>query len=204
MNKRHYDTPQWIDFVRDLMEPITRAAMEDHLSSPCHKCARTVELLRKLLAKASAEAGYAVPPHVLHYAKTIHSLQPLERVQILPRTYARLVFDSFREPLPAGIRSQRKITRHSIYHAADYQIQLRQEHERGGSQVNLIGQISNEKKPGGRMSRLEILLLSGKEIIARAISNQFGEFIMAHEPKAHLRLCVKPFERLPKAIPPKA
>ena len=187
----HFNIVQWVDFSRGLSEPTDRASMEDHLSSGCHKCGRLAQGLLKLKEVAGSEARYQVPNHAVHYAKAIHSLRRPEKVQILPHILTRLIYDSFREPLPVGIRSQRSILRHTRYEAGDYCLELRQEHERDGSQVTLIGQIANLKEPARLLPDVSVVLSSRKKIVARAASNQFGEFLMSYAPEAHLRLYVQ-------------
>ncbi len=40
------------------------------------------------------------------------------------------------------------------------------------------------------MVHVPVFLVSGKQIVARAATNQLGEFQIEYEPKARLRLCV--------------
>jgi len=162
--------------------------MEEHLSSGCQACGGAVRQLRKLVAVADAEARYKVPSYAVDYAKSIYPLQQPAKVHIIAHIHTRLIYDSFREPLPAGIRGQGRIVRHSCYEAGDHTLELRQEIERGCSRVTLVGQITNQKEPGKQLPRVTVTLVSGKEIIARAASNEFGEFLVAYEPKAHMKL----------------
>jgi hypothetical protein len=191
MKSKHFDLARWVDFVAGVVEPVERTVMEEHLSSGCQKCRSAARVAGRLKALGSSESLYQVPQYAVHYAKAIGSLQQPERVHILPRTITRLVFDSFREPLPAGIRGQRRITRHSRYEAGDRCLEMRQEHERGTPRVTLVGQITSRKEPGAETSGLEVVLTCGKQVIARAVSNQFGEFLLAYEPRARMRLYVR-------------
>ncbi len=184
---RHFDIVQWDDYVRDLLEPGERTAMEEHLSSGCQKCARAARQLRKLAAVADSEATYNAPDYAVDYVKAIHPLQAPESVCVA-QNQTRLAYDSFREPLAAGIRSQGPIVRHTRYQDGDHSLDLRQEFDRGRSQVMLVGQITNQKEPGKQLPRVTVTLVSGKEIIARAASNEFGEFLVAYQPKPHMKL----------------
>lgn len=185
---RHYDITQWADFVRGHVEPTGHAAMAEHLSESCGKCQATATLLKKTVTVAGDEAHYEVPDYVVHCAKAISVLQFPETVHILSGTRSRMVFDSFREPLPAGVRSQQRISRQTLYEAGDYSLDLRQENERGSRQVTLVGQIANRKQPGLPVVDVPVYLLSGKSVVARAVSNEFGEFQMAYVPRTHLQL----------------
>jgi len=187
----HFDIVQWADFVRGLPESADRTAMEEHLSSGCQACGGAVRQLRKLVAVADAEARYKVPNYAVDYAKSIYPLQQPAKVHIIAHIHTRLIYDSFREPLPAGIRGQGRIIRHTCYEAGDHSLELRQEIERGCSRVTLVGQITNQKEPQRQMPDVPVTLVAGKETVARAVSNEFGEFVMAYEPRAPLRLYVQ-------------
>src|SRR5207244_12716639 len=113
-----------------------------------------------------------------------------EELQILPRIPARLLYDSFREPLPAGVRTQRRLSRQALYVAGDYSLDLHWENERGSPRVALVGQIKNQKEPSKHLGDVPVLLISGKKLLARTVRNALAEFHMEYSPKTHLRLYV--------------
>ena len=164
--------------------------MEHHLASGCRKCRHTADLLRKLVIAAHSDSQVQVPDYALRCARAIFLLQQPEKVQILPRIPARLLYDSFREPLPAGLRTQQRLSRQYLYQAGDYSLDVRLENERGSPRVALVGQIQNRKQPGKRLGSVPVQLLSGKQVLAQATSNSLGEFQMEYEPSKHLRLYV--------------
>ncbi len=186
----HFDIARWTDFVRGLLGPVNRAAMQAHLNSGCEQCRRTADLLQRFATVARAEKRYQVPEYAVRSVKTLFALQQPERVNPLSRIAARLVYDSARQPLPAGVRASHRISRQVLYQAGDYALDLRLEHERGSRHVNLVGQIANQKEPTKPMAGLLILALAGKRIVGRAVSNAFGEFQREYEPKSRLRLWV--------------
>src|SRR2546426_7974427 len=187
---KHFELAEWADFVRGLVEKSARLPMEHHLASGCRKCRHTADLLRKLVTAARNDSQVQVPDHGVRCAHAIFFLQQPEKVQILPRIPARLLYDSFREPLPAGLRTQQRLSRQYLYQAGDYSLDLRLENERGSPRVALVGQIQNRKQPGKRLGSVPVQLLSGKQVLAQATSNSLGEFQMEYEPSKHLRLYV--------------
>jgi len=187
---KHFEFAKWIDSARGLVEEPVRVAMERHLASGCRKCRRTAELLSKLAAAARNDSRVQVPQYALRCAQAIFVLQQPERVQILPRIPVRLLYDSFREPLPAGVRTQQRLSRQALYQAGDYSLDLQLEKERGSPRVALVGQIQNHKQPGKRLGGMPVLLLSGKQILAQAVSNSLGEFHMEYTPTKRLWLYV--------------
>jgi len=187
---RHFDIAKWADFVGDSAREGERAAMQAHLASGCQKCRHTAELLRKVATAARRHSQVQVPDYALRCARAIFLLQQPEKVQILPRIPARLLYDSFREPLPAGVRTQQRLSRQALYQAGDYSLDLQLEKERGSPRVALVGQIQNHKQPGKRLGGMPVLLLSGKQILAQAVSNSLGEFHMEYTPTKRLWLYV--------------
>jgi len=187
---KHFELAEWTDFVRGLIEKSARLPLEHHLASGCRKCRHTADLLRKLVIAAHSDSQVQVPDYALRCARAIFLLQQPEKVQILARIPARLLYDSFREPLPAGLRTQQRLSRQYLYQAGDYSLDVRLENERGSPRVALVGQIQNRKQPGKRLGSVPVQLLSGKQVLAQATSNSLGEFQMEYEPSKHLRLYV--------------
>ena len=187
---KHFDIDKWTDFIRGLVEDSARVAMERHRASGCRKCRHTADLLHKLVTATRNDSQVRVPDYALRCARAIFFLQQPEKVQILPRIPARLLYDSFREPLPAGVRTQQRMSRQTLYQAGDYSLDLRLENERGTSRVALVGQIQNRKQPGKWLGDVMVLLVSGKQVLALAVSNSLGEFQMEYAPTKRLRLYV--------------
>src|SRR5713101_2619770 len=173
---KHFELAEWTDFVRGLVEKSARLPMEHHLASGCRKCRHTADLLRKLVTAARNDSQVQVPDYALRCARAIFLLQQPEKVQILPRIPARLLYDSFREPLPAGVRTQQRLSRQALYQAGDYSLDLRLENERGSPRVALVGQIKNRKEPSKHLGDVPVLLVSGRKLLARTMSNSLGEF----------------------------
>src|SRR5207245_5031022 len=106
-------------------------------------------------------------------------LRQPSKVQIMHRSPSRLHYDSLRERLPAGVRTQQRLSRQALYQAGDYSLDLRLENESGTSRVTLVGQIQNRKQPGKRLGGVPALLFSGKQGVGQAVSNSTGEVQMA-------------------------
>jgi hypothetical protein len=196
---KHFGVEQWLDFVRGLAGTIDRVAMEQHLSQGCKDCSALVERLRRFVAAAAADARYQIPDWAVRSACDIFELQRPDKVLFLPRLVAKLVFDSFREPALAGVRSQEEMTHQALYEAGDYCVDLRVEHERGADAVVLAGQIANRTQPEQRVSGIPVILMSGKEVLGRTVSNGSGEFQIECQAKKSLRLYV-PLQQAGKRI----
>jgi hypothetical protein len=105
----------------------------------------------------------------------------------IERLVPRLVFDSFRDPLPVGIRSGEPIVRQVLYEAGPYSIDLRFDHDRGSRRVWLTGQIASDQ-PDRHVDRLTVWVTAGAQPAAQACTNNHGEFQLDYEPHPELQL----------------
>lgn len=185
---KHFEIAECSDFVRGLVSPARREVMSSHLAAGCRSCSRTMSILGAVAALAAGEPRYDVPDFAVHCARAVYALEQPREVRVLDGLIGRLVFDSFREPLAAGVRSGQRISRQSLYEAGDYAVDLRQEHERGSPQVSVVGQIADRRVPGGSLEGVRVVLSSGDSVLARAVSNRYGEFHMEYTPARDLRL----------------
>jgi hypothetical protein len=183
---KHFSLEQWTDFVRGVGEEGSRIAMAAHLDAGCARCARSVDVLRRAANVLATDTHYQVPEYALRCARAIFSTQrPPSRS---PRVPIHLVYDSIREPLPAGIRSSERLSRRALYQAENYFLDLRLERDPGSPRLNLVGQLANCDTPTQQPCGVLVLLAAGEDVVARAVTNRFGEFELEYEPAANLRL----------------
>jgi hypothetical protein len=207
---KHFSIWQWIDYVRVLGDDVVRSAMDAHLFSGCGRCQRTVNVLRGVASAAREEAAYEPPEHAIRYARAIYSLSRPEKARV-PRLIARLVHDSIRGPLPAGMRSQDRSSRHALYEAGSYCLDLQLEQQRASGLIMLIGQLADRKRPATSTADVPIWLMHRKSLVASALCNPFGEFQLEYAPARDLRLHVPlraagkrlevPLDRLTPGLP---
>ena len=186
---KHFSIWQWVDFVRDVGEEDARAAMAAHLASDCSRCERIVNVLRRIAVTARGEAGYEPPAHAIRYAQAIYSLQQPEKTSF-PRLIARLVHDSMRAPLPAGMRAQSRLSRHALFEAGSYSLDLQLEHQPASGLVTLIGQLADRSKTETGAVEMPVWLKEKKRVVATALCNRFGEFQLEYAPARNLQLHV--------------
>ena len=68
---RHYDVPEWTDFVRGLGDDAQRAAMQQHLSAGCARCGEFVATLQRFAPIASTETQYEPPEEAVRRAEAL-------------------------------------------------------------------------------------------------------------------------------------
>jgi CheY-like chemotaxis protein len=118
------------------------------------------------------------------------ALRPKELLARVADT-ASLVFDSFRQPLPAGVRVIGPSPRRLLYKAGRYLVRLRLEPGVDSHRLSLVGQILDEGFPKQPLHDLAVLVSSGGKTVDRTLTNRFGEFLLQPEPVKDLQLSVQ-------------
>jgi CheY-like chemotaxis protein len=104
---------------------------------------------------------------------------------------ASLVFDSFRQRRPAGMRVIGPSPRRLLYKAGRYLVRLRLEPGVDSHRLSLVGQILDEGYPKQPLHDVAVLVSSGGKAVERTLTNRFGEFLLQPEPVKDLRLSVQ-------------
>jgi len=182
---KHFTVWEWVDFVGSVDEPETHSAMSAHLGG-CPSCQRMVQMLRAVAELALKESGYEPPERALRYAQAIYSMYRPEKSG-LARLIAQLVHDSAMVPLPAGIRAEDRLSRHLVYQAENYYLDLQLEYQPSG-RVTLIGQLANQGAPAISTANVPVCLMERSTLLATTLCNQLGEFHLECAPSRYLRL----------------
>jgi len=89
---------------------------------------------------------------------------------------ARLVLDTFLQPLPAGIRYSRLDTRQLVYEAESLTVDIAFERPRDSTRTTLLGQLMRTNEPEIPMNGIPVVLKSRKGPLGVSITNDVGEF----------------------------
>jgi hypothetical protein len=185
---KHYDTAQWLQFLRGELDSKFQTAMQQHLDLPCRKCGATLALLRQVDATAKRDSALELPKAAVQQARSIFALEKPARIELNARTVARLVFDSFREPAMAGVRTTGHIARQMMYSAGDYTIDVRLEPDADPAQVVMVGQILHQSQTA--TGSVPVVLQGARRELSRAVTTEFGEFQFVYRPVTSLRLLI--------------
>lgn len=187
---RHYDITEWADYARNLADTDKNREMQAHLEAGCPKCEKLQQLFSRFALVCARESALEIPRQAEHSVKALFALGKESKRSAFQRLWATLTYDSAASLQPAGVRGTHQINRQVLFHAGDYSVDLRFEHEKGSTSMVLVGQIANQKTPEQLMSNLPVILLAGEREVSRSISNSFGEFQMEYVPESDLRLLV--------------
>ena len=89
---------------------------------------------------------------------------------------ARLVLDTFLQPLPAGIRSSQPDTRQLVYEAGSLTVDIAFERPPDSTRTTLLGQLMRTNEPQILMNGVPVVLKSRKGPLGVSSTNEVGEF----------------------------
>ena len=196
----HFSEEDWLDFARGQVAGRSDE-MQRHLASGCAPCGGTLAFWRSVLATAAPEPFYAPPAAAVQLARGRFDIARRKPLATRAAEAAALVFDSFRQPLLAGVRAAGPSTRHILYKAGDYLVRLCVEPGSDPSHLSVVGQVVDETDPARTLRDVAVLVLSGKQAVDRTLTNHLGEFHLEPEPADNLRLSLGVPDRGPLTVP---
>jgi hypothetical protein len=192
----HFPEHIWIDFVRGIPanktgrseKTVARAELHAHLASGCKDCLETFGFWKELDRVAARESGHCPPENAVRLAKVEFAARRLRgRADAVE---ARLVFDTFKQPLPAGVRSAAATPRQMVYEAGGLTVDLRFDVQPRAKKVHLIGQVLGADRLGTVRGIFPVMVCTEKDLLlAESTTNNLGEFYVEFAAQDHLRLC---------------
>jgi len=180
----HPLSQDWADFARGVTSPKKSARMRKHLDDGCEKCMKELQLWSVVLGRVGRERGYQPPERSVRVVKAAFALRKpgyLTRAAKL----TRLLLDSFRQPLPAGVRSHAEVPRHLLYEAGPFRLDVRLERLPASNRVAVVGQLLTvipKEATQKEMGRMPVIVTGKKKaVLASTFTNRLGEFQLEFE-----------------------
>lgn len=190
---RHYSLEEWVDFARNVIKGSAKERMQSHLETGCAKCSRELSLWQRFHQVAQRTSDNRQPSEsVLRIVRGAFAIQPTAKVEVRTPKAAvvELLFDSFRAPVLAGVRSGASHSRQLLYGTATYRIDVRIEPQIDSDTVVLIGQVLNSADPNEKLAEVPVTLWKGRKILAASVTNHQGEFQLECEMDSSFRLMI--------------
>jgi hypothetical protein len=181
----HYSIERWADFARGIVQGREAAEMQAHLSAGCAPCNRTASLFSRVAAVTKGRE-LSVPQYIVHQATSIMALAGRGSESVATKL-AKLVFDSFLQPLPAGVRSTAQLCQQALFEAENILVDVRVERE--GENVMLTGQVSDRQAPTRSAADLTVTI-DGAEGRREIRTNSYGEFQTVFHPESDSTLWI--------------
>lgn len=197
----HFSEQPWIDFVRGVSDPEVSGHIKAHLAARCPKCKTAYDTWSRVRRLATEEAVYAPPENLVRLVKLGFVSKQAEQPR--PWTLANLVFDSFAQSLPVGVRSSGTLNVWQvIYEAEGLTVDLRFGRRTPAKEVHVVGQVFDKKGVKALQSNASVELSTEQDqLVATTAVNPWGEFHLEFEAKDHLWLSVKAAGRNTVRIP---
>ena len=183
MNDRveHFSEEAWLELASQRAAPARTKEMEAHLASGCGNCGEAYRMWSLIVSAAARQTEYEPPQDVVRSVKFAFAMSRHLHSWSRMATLARLVFDSFLEPLPIGVRGAALASRHLLHDADNFVIDLRLEKGPAG-RVFLVGQALPKEAGGCDTAGASIVVVDKSErLLAQAIANSVGEFQVEFE-----------------------
>jgi hypothetical protein len=190
---RHYRLEQWVDFARNVVEGNLKERMQSHLDTGCAKCSRELSLWQHFHQVAQRTSEDHQPSEgALRIVRSAFAIQRTAKIEARAPKAAivELLFDSFRAPMLAGVRSGASHSRQLLYGTATYRIDVRIEPQIDSDKVVLIGQVLNSADPNEKLAEVPVTLWKGRKILAASLTNHQGEFQLESEMDSSFRLMI--------------
>lgn len=186
-DSKHFEDDAWINLVRGILPAQAAEVMRKHLESRCAECQQTYETSVRIMELGSRQVA-GVSDFPVRLVKAVSALRRRVLFRTGPALLAERVLDSFRDPLPGGIRGTVASPRELVYEAGGYMIDIRLE-QSPGKPGALTGQILHAWTEGAT-SGAGVVLLQGNGVVGQTAANSIGEFQLDFERPGDLRLCL--------------
>jgi hypothetical protein len=196
---RHFSDERWSDYVRGLSPAREAVAIERHVNEGCDSCNKRLRFWRMLATDAGDEFRDEPPLAVVRVSQAAYAAW--RRQYLLPKraTLARLIFDSMRDPLPAGVRGGSLRARRLVERTGQWIVDLRLEPE-SGKRIFLTGQVLKSGKHSTTPADFPILLMRADTLLTETVANRFGEFQLQFDWEKGLRIYIDTPRRRPVEI----
>jgi len=173
---KHFKALECSDLVNHAASNIRRRALGEHGRTRRKRYVETVVPWQKLAKAAAFEADYQPSPETVQVVKAAFATASFAAGQQETGGLIQLLYDSFSQPAPAGIRSAAMRIRQMLYRADPYQIDLHVELQQEQNRLVVSGQLVDLSHPEMVGRDVRVTLSDGRESVASTITNQFGEF----------------------------
>ena len=184
---RHVTVEAITNYIEGRTSDAENSAIENHVTD-CADCSELKQELQFLISTLQADAAYEPPAGLLHWG--LQLFQPIMRPEAgkLPRFIASLIFDTFEQPMFAGIRRVGAPPRQLLFRAGEVDVDVKIESMEANDRITLVGQVLS----GGTkfFGNTPVKLESHGIVRYRTKTNVVGEFTFDEVPKDTYHLSV--------------
>jgi hypothetical protein len=198
---QHFAEQPWADFVRGVSGPKIAEDIKAHLAKGCSKCKTAHDTWTRVGRLATEESAYVPPENLVRLVKLGFVTKAVKPAPAW--TLANLVFDSFAQPLQAGVRSSGALNVWQvIFEGEGLAVDLRFGRRAESKEVHVVGQVLDKHEARALQNSATVELSTDQDqLVATTTVSALGEFHLEFEAKDHLWLSVKAVGRNIVRIP---
>ena len=185
---RHINTEKLIEYMDGRASHENKLAVETHLSE-CGECVELKQEVQGLVLQLQEDATFEPPAELVQWGVSLFQpmLQPATGGK-LRKMIAALVFDTFDQPMLAGVRRVGAPPRQLLFRAGDVDVDVKIESMEANDRITLVGQVLSTTTKF--FDNTPVKLESHGIVRYRTITNLVGEFSFDEVPKDTYHLSV--------------
>ena len=186
---RHVTVEDIITYMDGQGTDVEKSTLETHLTA-CGDCAELRQEFQTLLHRLKEDASFEPPADLVQWGIDLFQpvLRPKEEVHGIRKFIASLVFDTYDQPMLAGMRRVGAPPRQLLFRAGDVDVDVKIESMEANDRITLVGQVlSNTDK---FFDNTPVKLESHGIVRYRTRTNVVGEFSFDEVPKDTYHLSV--------------
>jgi hypothetical protein len=185
---RHVTIEEIATYTDGKASDTERRFLENHIMS-CSDCNELRRDYKSLETRLREDSAYEPPSELVEWG--INLFQPIIQPQAkgsLRRLIASLIYDTYDQPMPAGIRRVSAPPRQLLFRAGEVDVDVKIESTEANDRITLVGQVlSNATK---FFDNTPVNLESHGVVRYRTRTNEVGEFSFDDVPKDTYHLSV--------------
>ena len=186
---RHVTIENLINYMDGQPTDVEKSTLETHLTA-CGDCAELKQEFQNLLFRLKEDASFEPPADLVQWGIDLFQpvMRPKEAVSGFRKFIASLVFDTYDQPMLAGVRRVGAPPRQLLFRAGDVDVDVKIESMEANDRITLVGQVlSNTDK---FFDNTPVKLESHGIVRYRTRTNVVGEFSFDEVPKDTYHLSV--------------
>ena len=187
---RHVNAEKLMEYMDGQLTEATKAMIDSHLSH-CPACQKINQEIQQFVIWLQSDSAFEPPAETLQWSVNLFQpmLQPQEAVGgKIRKIIASLIFDTYDEPMAAGVRRVGAPPRQLLFRAGDVDVDVKIESTEGKDRISLVGQVlSNSQK---FFDNTPVKLESHGMVRYKTMTNIVGEFVFEEVPKDTYHLSV--------------
>ena len=186
---RHITIENLMTYIEGSVSDVEKSTLETHLNA-CGDCAELKQEFQNLLFRLKEDASFEPPTDLVQASFDLFQpvMRPKGAVGRLPKFIASLVFDTYDQPMLAGVRRVGAPPRQLLFRAGDVDVDVKIESMEANDRITLVGQVlSNTDK---FFDNTPVKLESHGIVRYRTRTNVVGEFSFDEVPKDTYHLSV--------------